>query len=187
MKFLGALLSALALCQNGNAFSIQQGAAVRPATSSLKMTVEENPTKNVRVGVIGCGRIGLVHLEAITKAPGVVPVIVSNPTVSKAEKGTFFFKFTKIDCGWSYCFLISSLDLEILNAILLPFHYEQLPPSMAFPDSLVMLWKSSTTLKSMQSGFVPLLNIMLSKSRPPLQPERMFSAKSLSPQTLRKL
>lgn len=31
------------------------------------------------------GRIGLVHLEAITKAPGVVPVIVSNPTVSKAE------------------------------------------------------------------------------------------------------
>jgi hypothetical protein len=26
-------------------------------------------------------------LEAITKAPGVVPVIVSNPTVSKAEKG----------------------------------------------------------------------------------------------------
>jgi hypothetical protein len=31
------------------------------------------------------GRIGLVHLEAITKAPGVTPVIVSNPTVSKAE------------------------------------------------------------------------------------------------------
>jgi myo-inositol 2-dehydrogenase / D-chiro-inositol 1-dehydrogenase len=33
----------------------------------------------------GMGRIGLVHLEAITKAPGVTPVIVSNPTVSKAE------------------------------------------------------------------------------------------------------
>jgi hypothetical protein len=31
------------------------------------------------------GRIGLVHLEAITKAPGVTPVMVSNPTVSKAE------------------------------------------------------------------------------------------------------
>jgi myo-inositol 2-dehydrogenase / D-chiro-inositol 1-dehydrogenase len=31
------------------------------------------------------GRIGLVHLEAITKAPGVTPVIVSNPTISKAE------------------------------------------------------------------------------------------------------
>jgi hypothetical protein len=32
----------------------------------------------------GMGRIGIVHLEAITKAPGVTPVIVSNPTVSKA-------------------------------------------------------------------------------------------------------
>ena len=88
MKFLGALLSVLALCQNGHAFSIQRGTSVRPGTS-LKMTIEENPTKTVRVGVIGCGRIGLVHLEAITKAPGVVPVIVSNPTVSKAEKGTY--------------------------------------------------------------------------------------------------
>ena len=41
--------------------------------------------KEVKVGVIGCGRIGIVHLGAITKAPNVKPVIVSNPTVSKAE------------------------------------------------------------------------------------------------------
>lgn len=54
--------------------------------SSLQMNVEERETKTIKVGVIGCGRIGLVHLEAITKAPGVTPVIVSNPTVSKAEK-----------------------------------------------------------------------------------------------------
>jgi len=54
--------------------------------SALSMTVEEIETPIVKVGVIGCGRIGLVHLEAITKAPGVTPVIVSNPTVSKAEK-----------------------------------------------------------------------------------------------------
>ena len=54
------------------------------------MTVEEVDTKDViKVGVIGMGRIGLVHLEAITKAPGVTPVIVSNPTVSKAEAGTY--------------------------------------------------------------------------------------------------
>lgn len=33
------------------------------------------------------GRIGLVHLEAISKAPGVMPVIISNPTISKAEVG----------------------------------------------------------------------------------------------------
>lgn len=57
--------------------------------SSLSMTVKEVNTKDViKVGVIGMGRIGLVHLEAISKAPGVTPVIVSNPTVSKAEAGT---------------------------------------------------------------------------------------------------
>lgn len=56
--------------------------------SSLSMNVQENKnTKDIKVGVIGCGRIGLVHLEAITKAPGVTAIIVSNPTISKAEKG----------------------------------------------------------------------------------------------------
>ena len=40
----------------------------------------------------GMGRIGLVHLEAITKAPGVTPVIVSNPTISKAEVGLCWVK-----------------------------------------------------------------------------------------------
>jgi inositol 2-dehydrogenase len=57
------------------------------ASSSLSMNVEQNTAaKEIKVGVIGCGRIGIVHLEAITKAPGVKAVIVSNPTVSKAEK-----------------------------------------------------------------------------------------------------
>lgn len=37
------------------------------------------------ISFLGMGRIGLVHLEAITKAPGVTAVMVSNPTVSKAE------------------------------------------------------------------------------------------------------
>lgn len=54
------------------------------------MTVEKTSTgKEIKVGVIGMGRIGIVHLEAIAKAPGVTPVIVSNPTVSKAEKGRY--------------------------------------------------------------------------------------------------
>ncbi len=55
------------------------------------MTAQERETNTVKVGVIGCGRIGLVHLEAITKAPGVTPIIVSNPTVSKAEKAAAQF------------------------------------------------------------------------------------------------
>jgi len=54
--------------------------------SSLHMTAESLANqKEIKVGVIGCGRIGLVHLGAITKCPNVTPVIVSNPTVAKAE------------------------------------------------------------------------------------------------------
>lgn len=86
MKFVYAFVALAALAQDGLAFSVQ-GPASR-ARTSLSMTVKENEgQKIVNVGVIGCGRIGLVHLEAITKAPGVKPVIVSNPTISKAEKG----------------------------------------------------------------------------------------------------
>jgi len=39
----------------------------------------------VKVGVIGAGRIGLVHLEALASCQDAQCVIVSNPTVSKAE------------------------------------------------------------------------------------------------------
>ena len=60
--------------------------------TALSMTTETTDTKqDIRVGVIGMGRIGLVHLEAITKAPGVIPVMVSNPTISKAEKGSYSY------------------------------------------------------------------------------------------------
>jgi threonine dehydrogenase-like Zn-dependent dehydrogenase len=80
--FLCAVAAAQVLVVNG--FT-----AVGPSSpmrqSALYMNVKETGTKEIKVGVIGCGRIGLVHLEAITKAPGVTPVIVSNPTVSKAE------------------------------------------------------------------------------------------------------
>ena len=59
-------------------------------SSLLCMTAEQTKKqKEVKVGVIGCGRIGIVHLGAITKCPNVTPVIVSNPTVSKAEAGEF--------------------------------------------------------------------------------------------------
>mmetsp|Transcript_87717 Transcript_87717/g.253335 ORF Transcript_87717/g.253335 Transcript_87717/m.253335 type:complete len:440 (+) Transcript_87717:132-1451(+) len=85
MKFLFTLVAALAL-DAVVGFSVQQhGASIRTA-SALSMTAKEaDIKKTIKVGVIGAGRIGLVHLEAITKAPGVIPVIISNPTVSKAE------------------------------------------------------------------------------------------------------
>jgi len=39
----------------------------------------------VNVGVIGAGRIGVVHLEALSQCEGSTPIIISNPTLSKAE------------------------------------------------------------------------------------------------------
>lgn len=95
MKFLAAILSlgSSLLVQDGvTAFSFTKStSSFRPRVSSrstLSMNVETNEeAKTVKVGVIGMGRIGLVHLEAITKAPGVIPVHVSNPTISKAEAG----------------------------------------------------------------------------------------------------
>ena len=39
----------------------------------------------LNVGVIGAGRIGLVHLEALASVSEAKPIIISNPTVSKAE------------------------------------------------------------------------------------------------------
>lgn len=66
-------------------------------STTLSMTAEPvtSGKKEIRVGVIGCGRIGIVHLGAIAKVPNVTPVIVSNPTVSKAEAGMFTSCFSR--------------------------------------------------------------------------------------------
>jgi len=82
------------LAQQAAAFSVNQNGRFRQM--AISMTAESNESvNNIKVGVIGCGRIGLVHLEAITKAPGVTPVIVSNPTVSKAEKAAKQYNVAK--------------------------------------------------------------------------------------------
>ena len=44
------------------------------------------------VGVIGAGRIGLVHLEALSSCESAKAVIISNPTVSKAEAAAKKYK-----------------------------------------------------------------------------------------------
>jgi len=44
------------------------------------------------VGVIGAGRIGLVHLEALSSCESAKAVIISNPTVSKAQAAAEKYK-----------------------------------------------------------------------------------------------
>jgi myo-inositol 2-dehydrogenase / D-chiro-inositol 1-dehydrogenase len=39
----------------------------------------------INVGVIGAGRIGVVHLEALARCADAKPIIISNPTVAKAQ------------------------------------------------------------------------------------------------------
>jgi len=88
----------LALLPNAAQAFTSTGFTARNSGSRLFMAAEESANaKEIKVGVIGCGRIGIVHLGAITKAPNVTPVIVSNPTVSKAEAAAKQFgvpKFT---------------------------------------------------------------------------------------------
>ncbi|KAL3787542.1 hypothetical protein HJC23_013751 [Cyclotella cryptica] len=87
-KFNLALVSFLVFgC--ASAFTPPQQHVVR--TSPLMMTTDTGARDPIKVGVIGCGRIGIVHLGAINKAPGVIPVVVSNPTISKAEEAAVRF------------------------------------------------------------------------------------------------
>jgi predicted homoserine dehydrogenase-like protein len=44
------------------------------------------------VGLIGAGRIGLVHLEALSSCENAKAVIISNPTISKAEAAAVKYK-----------------------------------------------------------------------------------------------
>ena len=64
--------------------------AVRAGAPSLKraapsVTLKLADDGILGVGVIGAGRIGMVHLEALSKCGNAKAVIISNPTISKAE------------------------------------------------------------------------------------------------------
>mmetsp|Transcript_10947 Transcript_10947/g.14350 ORF Transcript_10947/g.14350 Transcript_10947/m.14350 type:complete len:443 (-) Transcript_10947:243-1571(-) len=95
MKFT-TLFVALVAVPSSSAFAFTNVGPRTKSSSAMRMAAEENTsTKEIKVGVIGCGRIGLVHLGAINKAPNVKPVIVSNPTVSKAEKAAADFNVAR--------------------------------------------------------------------------------------------
>ena len=51
----------------------------------------DDESSMVKVGVVGCGRIGMLHLEALTKAPGVLPIICSNPHVRHCHSYNLLF------------------------------------------------------------------------------------------------
>ena len=53
----------------------------------------------LNVGVIGAGRIGLVHLEALSSCETANPVIISNPTIAKAKAAAEKYKLPKFSSG----------------------------------------------------------------------------------------
>jgi hypothetical protein len=125
-KFTIAFVSLLAA--SASAFTAPQQHAIQ-SSSSLMMTTESGARAPIKVGVIGCGRIGIVHLGAINKAPGVVPVVVSNPTISKAEDGE-----------WKLMLAIIAL-LHNRNVNMKHLLESQPPKSLESPNLPVMQWK----------------------------------------------
>lgn len=61
-------------------FNLHAASSKSQSTRLGAMTMKE-----IGVGVIGAGRIGIVHLEALAGCPNAKPIIISNPTVSKAQ------------------------------------------------------------------------------------------------------
>mmetsp|Transcript_4264 Transcript_4264/g.7027 ORF Transcript_4264/g.7027 Transcript_4264/m.7027 type:complete len:445 (+) Transcript_4264:2-1336(+) len=95
VRFSCALVSVF-VAASASAFAPSSFTSPRQSLA-LQMSIDTGAKEPVKVGVIGCGRIGIVHLGAINKAPGVRPIVVSNPTVSKAENAAKTFgvpKFT---------------------------------------------------------------------------------------------
>ena len=97
MKSTALILATVYASSHGFTAFVPRSSFGTTQSSLLRMTVENTPVKdNIRVGVIGMGRIGIVHLEAISKAPGVTPVIVQNPTISKAEAAAKTYNIPKV-------------------------------------------------------------------------------------------
>ncbi|CAN0094401.1 unnamed protein product, partial [Discosporangium mesarthrocarpum] len=60
-------------------------APLRAEGLDVGVTAPALSMKTINVGVIGAGRIGLVHLEALASCANSKPIIISNPTVEKAK------------------------------------------------------------------------------------------------------
>eukprot|EP00322_Chrysochromulina_rotalis_P010399 CAMPEP_0115858514 /NCGR_PEP_ID=MMETSP0287-20121206/16138_1 /TAXON_ID=412157 /ORGANISM="Chrysochromulina rotalis, Strain UIO044" /LENGTH=441 /DNA_ID=CAMNT_0003312783 /DNA_START=26 /DNA_END=1351 /DNA_ORIENTATION=+ len=84
----GLLVAAGAGVANG--FAIGGVGAPRTPTVGAQMKLADDGV--LGVGVIGAGRIGIVHLEALSSCESAKAVIISNPTVSKAEAAAKKYK-----------------------------------------------------------------------------------------------
>lgn len=81
-------------CSLVNAYSLGLGSQVGPQRAgALGMKLADDGI--LGVGVIGAGRIGLVHLEALSSCDNAKAVIISNPTVSKAEAAAAKYKLPR--------------------------------------------------------------------------------------------
>ena len=89
----GALLAPSPLLSG----SAGAAAVAAPRAGGVSMNLAEG---TVNVGIIGAGRIGLTHLDALGMCKNANPIIISNPTVSKAEAASKAFpgmEFTSSD------------------------------------------------------------------------------------------
>ena len=134
-------------------------------TTKENSAMQRDEATNVKVGVIGCGRIGMLHLEALTNAPGITPVICANPTIERAEKGQ------------PLCLLCRSPVLDTcISPNFYPFAfiyaYTQRRKSLIFPSMLPIRWMSLTIRMLLPSGYALLHLSTRNKLKHVLQLER---------------
>ena len=82
VRLLLASLLPSAMCY---APAVRSAPAVQRAPAAAMKITGPDADGVLGVGVIGAGRIGIVHLEALAQCETANAVIISNPTVSKAE------------------------------------------------------------------------------------------------------
>ena len=108
---------------SGRAALLTGGAPRRFGHISMKLSEDGI----LGVGVIGAGRIGLVHLEALSKCENAKAVIISNPTVSKAEAAAVKFKLDTFSSDAME--VINHPDVEAGAALGLKQAANSLPPA----------------------------------------------------------
>ena len=116
-------------CDIGGQVCAMQNAAHEIATGEEALA----DGKGVNVGIIGAGRIGIVHLEALAQCENANPVIISNPTIAKAEKAAKAYKLPE--------FTSDAMEVTILESHALAELARTLPPcSMLWLALAAMLW-----------------------------------------------